>query len=212
MKDILVLENNAIKVEDKTVIINMQLSIREFADVYYQEDKKFGLMELSYVAFTCSYNSPLVIKGITGAELHDAACAKIGLPKHYVPSEKAKKAQAYFKEHYAGGVFGIITELYKSFEITRGSIEMLNAISYRYQQAIKQKLTGDIDDKVILELSKQLEFIINNAGKIRDINSSLDGDITKLKSLQAKIVAVETNAVTPLGGGSISKSANRTGN
>ena len=209
MKDITILKDNFINIADNTMVVYLQLSIKEFKDVYTSDD---GIKKLSYVALLGNYNSDISIKGLTGKEAHEAACKKLGLPLTYKPDDKVIAALKYYNKHYSHGVIGILKELYRSFELTRDSVSMINSILYNYQRAIKNKLKGDLTDEEAITLNSNISNIISNTSKIREISSKLDEDITNLKKIQAKVVAVENKTISPLGGGKVPKSALRTKN
>ena len=209
MKDITILKDNFINIEDNTMVIHLQLSIAEFNAVYRSTN---GKKKLSYVGLICSYNSDINIKGLVGEEAHIAACKKVGLPLDFTVDEQVKAAIKYYNKHYSHGVIGILKELHRSFELTRDSISMINSILYNYQRAIKNKLKGELTDEEAITLNSNISNIISNTSKVRDISGNLEDDINNLKKIEAKVVAVENKVTIPLGGGVIPKSALRTKN
>ena len=212
MIDIMTLVDNFVDVKDNSLTISVSLSIPEFSIIFNQANKELGKQELTYVALIGSYKSEINIKGLTGGEAHIASCKRVGLPIDYKPTEDVLSAIKYYNKHYSYGVIGILKELNRSFELTRVSINMINSILYNYQRTIKSKLAGELTDEEVTTLNNQIKSIIDNTSQIRNISGSLESDITNLKKIEAKVVSIEKKSVTPLGGGSVPKSAMRTKN
>jgi len=213
MKDILILKDNFVQIEDKTLTVILPLTIPEFNIIY--ETIPDGNKVLSYVALLGSYNSHIAIKGLTGNEAHEAACKNVNLPLDFnaepTVDKKVKDALKVFDDHYKHGVFGVIKELYKSYELTRQSISLINAVLHNSQKAIKEKLKGDLKEEDVKSLTASANDIIITSSKVRDIASAMESDISNLKLIEAKVIAAETNEIEPLGGGSIPKTARRNG-
>jgi len=206
MRDLVTLKGYEVDITDEAVIVKLPLYIKEFKTLLQLEN---GLKYLSYVALISSHKSELVIKGLTGKELHLAACHKTNLnPVDKFPIE-VDAAIEYFTKFYDSGITGTIKELYKSFEITRRFISTLNNIMNDYQIKSALKTIDLNSEEEVNSFTKQTGAILDFSTKVRNIATSLDDEVSKLKVIEAKVNAEDKKRDLPKGGGSIPQSANR---
>lgn len=211
MNDIIQLNNNLnLELTQDYFNINLALSIPEFATIASQPNKDKAKLELAYVALSSSYKSDLIMKGLSDKELHNAICTRLSLPVDFEVTPEIKNAIDEYKKHYNYGVFGTIAELYKSFEITRNSIAIINNILYKTQESVKNKLKGDLTIEETSTLVGNAKEIIGYVTSIQSIASNLDKSINDLKIISEKVVAVENKEQRAYGGGKVPKTARRT--
>lgn len=209
MNDIITLEKNKVSLTSNDVIINVSLHIPEIYNLIKTYGEELGIKYITYITFINSYKSDLVIKGLIGEELLEGARIKANLPVGFIPTEDIKEASNAFKKHYSKGLPGLIKEIYRSFEITRESTELINNISNGLQKALKEQIKGNVDSKSLGATSTIIKDIISNVKYIRDIANSLDEDISKLKALENKLGALEKHKIVVQGDGTLPKTATR---
>lgn len=208
MKPTIQLNDRAVDLDGNEVTIRFTLLNHNFSTLYKREN---GKELLAYVALTNSYKSPFVMKGLSDKELHIAACKSLGLPVDYSPDTLVQECIKDFNKNFSYGVFGVIKEVYKGFELTRGTLSIINDVLIEYQKQVKDKLhtpvSSDDDKEEKKSVLNELKDITGNIKLLLSIAADLDEQTNKIRKIENKLESAETKKLRAQGNATIPRSA-----
>jgi len=198
-----------INLDSGSATVSLPLLVKEIRDVYNKyKNKDEALKYISYALYMKHYRSEGNIQGLTENEKHKRACYNLELPNEYKPTEDIIQLMEYINYDMTKGIYGLLIQTNKNFELTRQTVVLLNKASEIQLEAI----TAILDKNVItkeeaIQLSTASKELLGNLKEARNLNLTLDGDIKVYKELVAKLIKTETNIALAHGGGQIPETA-----